>query len=106
MGWFASTLRVGRVITYDRSDGLVSDDFERTAGFRDPGGELFFGTNRGLIVFNPAEIKENPYVPPVYITSLELENQPVAIGSESVLQKSDLTNRGSGVALHKPCPHL
>jgi PAS domain S-box-containing protein len=78
------------VVTYHHPDGLVSDDFERTAGFRNPGGELFFGTNKGLIVFDPAAIKENAYVPPVYITGIELDNQPVAIGPESVLKQSVL----------------
>jgi PAS domain S-box-containing protein len=84
----------GEVITYDRSDGLVSDDFERTAGFRDPGGELFFGTDRGLIFFDPAAIKKDAYIPPVYITSLELENKPITPGSGSILEQSILQTQG------------
>ena len=86
-------LQSEEVITYHHPDGLVSDDFERTAGFRNPGGELFFGTNKGLIVFDPALIKDNTYVPPVYITGLEVDNQPVAIGPESVLKQSVLQTK-------------
>jgi PAS domain S-box-containing protein len=75
---------------YDQSDGLISDDFEKKGYFRDQGGELMFGTSKGLIAFDPALIEENPYVPPVLITNLDLENRPVPIESGSALEQSIL----------------
>ncbi|RPI80574.1 MAG: PAS domain S-box protein, partial [Chloroflexi bacterium] len=80
----------GNVRVFNETDGLLDDDFELKAYFRDSEGQLFFGTNQGIIAFDPNQIQDNPYVPPVMITSLELENNPVQIDSSSVLEQTIL----------------
>jgi len=72
---------------YDVSDGLQGDDFSR-ACFRGPAGEMFFGGSHGLNAFFAEAIRDDPYVPPVVITSFTRFNRPVPIGSASILEKA------------------
>jgi signal transduction histidine kinase len=48
---------------------------------------LFCGSN-GVTAFFPESIRDNPYVPPVVITSLKIFNKPVPIGAKSILKKA------------------
>jgi signal transduction histidine kinase len=49
---------------------------------------MFFGGSNGFNAFFPERIRDNPYVPPVVITSLKIFNKPVPIGAKSVLTKA------------------
>jgi signal transduction histidine kinase/DNA-binding NarL/FixJ family response regulator len=51
---------------------------------------MFFGGSNGFNAFYPAQIEDNPHLPPVLITDFQLANKPVPIGAGSVLQKSIL----------------
>ena len=44
-------------------------------------GEMLFGGNNGITTFFPENIRDNPYVPPVVITSFKIFNKPVPIGA-------------------------
>ena len=68
---------------YDAGDGLQSNEFNSGAYFRGSNGDLFFGGLYGFNVFNPAQITDNPYPPPIVLTELRLKNQPVAVGDSS-----------------------
>ncbi len=57
---------------YDESDGLQSMHFIPGAAFRSADGELFFGGAEGLNRFRPADIRENPHVPPVVLTAFRV----------------------------------
>jgi ligand-binding sensor domain-containing protein len=72
---------------YDVSDGLQSNEFSDGC-YQGPDGEIFFGSSDGITAFFPQNIEDNPYVPPVMITSFKIFNKPVPIGGESVLKKS------------------
>ncbi len=78
----------GNCRQYAAHDGLLNSDFSARACFKSPGGEMFFGGPNGLNAFFPATIRDNPYAPPIVLTELQLANQPVAIGGESVLQSA------------------
>ena len=71
---------------YNVFDGLQSDEFNQNAFFHSRSGEMFFGGINGLNAFYPEQITNNPYRPPVILTDLQLFNQPVAIGEDSILQ--------------------
>ncbi len=74
---------------YDERDGLPGNVFEVATAFQSSGGEMFFGSaTNGLLAFYPDQIHDNPVVPPVIITDLLLENKPVPIGEDSVLQQA------------------
>jgi ligand-binding sensor domain-containing protein/signal transduction histidine kinase len=72
---------------YDLSDGLQSNEFS-TGCYQGSDGEIFFGGSNGFNAFFPENVRDNPYVPPVVITSFKIFNKPVPIGGKSVLQKS------------------
>ena len=73
---------------YDVSDGLQGDEFSEGCYFQGPDGEMFFGGSNGFNAFFPETIRDNPYVPPVVITSFKIFNKPVPIGAKSVLTKA------------------
>ncbi|BAP57979.1 response regulator receiver domain-containing protein [Thioploca ingrica] len=76
-----------RFRNYDTLDGLQSLEFN-SAYFKNSRGELFFGGINGFNVFNPQQVNDNSYIPPIVITDFEIFNQPVTIGKDSPLTQS------------------
>ncbi len=72
---------------YDVSDSLLSNDFSRSCYQRRRSGEMFFCGSEGVTAFFPEDLRDNPYVPPVVISSFKIFNDPVRIGGE-VLAKA------------------
>ncbi len=62
---------------YDHHDGLSG----RAIGWgvRAHNGEIYFGSNGGLISFHPDSLQNNSYIPPVVLTSFSIQNQPVPV---------------------------
>ncbi len=83
---FNPTTKVFR--NYTIVDGLQSNTFKAKASYQAPDGEMFFGGVNGFNTFYPDSIKDNTYVPPVYITDFQVFNKPVGIGGSSPLQQS------------------
>ncbi|MFN8886245.1 MAG: ATP-binding protein [Cyclobacteriaceae bacterium] len=78
----------GAVKHYGTQDGLKGDEFRTGACFRDEDGTLYFGHNKGILVFHPDSIRDNPYQPPVYITDLKIFNKSIQFfGADSVLKE-------------------
>ncbi len=75
-----------RFRNYDVSDGLQTNEFS-TGCYRGQDGQMFFGGSNGFSAFFPEHIRDNPYVPPIVITSFKIFNKPVPIGGQSVLKK-------------------
>jgi signal transduction histidine kinase/ligand-binding sensor domain-containing protein len=73
---------------YDVSDGLQDDEFSQGAYAQGADGKMFFGGSNGFNVFLPESVRDNPYVPPVVITSFKIFNKSVPIGPKSVLTKA------------------
>ncbi len=71
---------------YDVSDGLQDNEFYQCSHYKSVNGELYFGGVHGFNVFNPENIIENPYIPPIVITDFRIFNKPVPIGQDSPLQ--------------------
>ncbi|MEX0731815.1 MAG: two-component regulator propeller domain-containing protein [Aquisalimonadaceae bacterium] len=66
--------------TYDRTDGLQSNQFSWRAQARAADGRLYFGGVYGLSAFYPDRLQDNPHVPPIVLTDFLLFNQPVRPG--------------------------
>jgi ligand-binding sensor domain-containing protein/signal transduction histidine kinase len=71
----------GTFKNFDAGDGLQSNEFNSGAYARDRNGELYFGGINGLTVFHPARIDVSPYLPPVVLTSLTQDDNPIATDS-------------------------
>jgi signal transduction histidine kinase/ligand-binding sensor domain-containing protein len=75
-------------VNYSMDDGLLGDEFNRRASYKDENGFLYFGGIKGLDVFHPDSLKKNTYEPPVVLTDFLLFNKPVAINAkDSPLKK-------------------
>ena len=77
---------------FNNADGLPGNEFYYNAACKTASGELFFGSKKGLISFNPAQVRFNDYIPPVYVTGLKLFNKPVNVGDETGLLDQDISN--------------
>ncbi|MCU7548875.1 ATP-binding protein [Chitinophagaceae bacterium LB-8] len=78
-----------KFIIYTRTNGLLSDQFNFNSAFKDKNGTMYFGSGRGLISFQPNQFIQNTFIPPVYITGFQLNNQELAIAQNgSPLHKS------------------
>jgi ligand-binding sensor domain-containing protein/signal transduction histidine kinase len=80
--------QAGRFRNYDTSDGLQSNDFSGGCYEDSQSGEMLFGGNNGITTFLPENIRDNPYVPTVVLTSFKIFNKPVPIDPKSVLKKA------------------
>jgi signal transduction histidine kinase/ligand-binding sensor domain-containing protein/ActR/RegA family two-component response regulator len=64
---------------YDVYSGLQSNEFNGGAYYKNKKGEMFFGGIKGLNIFYPETIKDNPFVPPVVITDFRKFNKSVRL---------------------------
>ncbi|MDP1545058.1 MAG: two-component regulator propeller domain-containing protein [Anaerolineales bacterium] len=62
---------------FTASDGLQSNEFNQNAFAKDQNGTLYFGGINGLNVFQPQEIKDNPYPPNLALTALTHDGAPL-----------------------------
>ena len=66
---------------FTMQDGLTNDQFYIASACKSADGTLFFGGKDGITWFNPLEIRENSYLPPVYITKFLLFNKDVEVAA-------------------------
>lgn len=71
----------GGVRSYDVTDGLQNNEFNKNAYHRTADGELFFGGVMGLNRFYPRDLRDNPHTPNVVITAFKLFNEPLSLPS-------------------------
>jgi ligand-binding sensor domain-containing protein/signal transduction histidine kinase len=62
---------------YDDSDGLQSNEFNQYAYAKGRDGILYFGGINGLTAFDPAQIVDSTYEPPLVLTSLTQNGTPI-----------------------------
>ncbi len=65
--------------SYDVRDGLQSNEFNQYAYHQGRSGRMYFGGVNGFNEFFPDSIRDNPYTPPVVITSFKKFNKAVAL---------------------------
>ena len=60
---------------YSTTDGLPSNEFNAGAYFKNAKGELFFGSTKGLLWFDPFALRifTNQFIPPVVISGIEVK---------------------------------
>ena len=82
--WISSNFGLSRlnpdiqsVRTYTKEDGLQGDQFYQQSFLKTRAGELYFGGYSGLNSFFPDSLKDNDFIPHVYITDFQIFNKPV-----------------------------
>jgi len=78
----------GKMKLYRANDGLPTEQFNYNSSYKDRNGTLYFGTTKGLVSFRPSDFTKNNYIPPVYITELQINNKVQKIDSSGLLRQS------------------
>jgi ligand-binding sensor domain-containing protein/signal transduction histidine kinase/DNA-binding response OmpR family regulator len=68
---------------YTREDGLNSNEFYVRSCLHTKKGEFYMGGENGFNVFYPENIRKNNFIPPVYLTSLKINNVSAEIGAKN-----------------------
>src|SRR5690606_9485098 len=76
-GIFRFDPRTREIYSFEKSDGLQGNEFNRAHKFRFFDGRLAFGGTEGYTIFNPADFEGDfPETPvPIQLTSLQINNQ-------------------------------
>lgn len=81
-----------RAITvFNRSHGLISNNFNRDATFKDRHGNLYVGSIAGFSVFHPDDVAIESTPPPVVITRFKLLGKTVPINGPDKLLPQSIT---------------
>jgi signal transduction histidine kinase/ligand-binding sensor domain-containing protein len=79
-----------QVNIYTTASGLLSDQFNYNSGYKDRNGRMYFGCVKGLISFHPDTFIDNNYAPPLFITSIAVNNKELRADAASPLKRSVL----------------
>ncbi|PWK78335.1 signal transduction histidine kinase [Mucilaginibacter oryzae] len=80
---------------YGIADGLQGDEFKGHSFFKATDGEMFFGGVNGFSTFYPDSLKDNDFIPPVYITGLQIFNKQVTIADKNSPLQKDISETSS-----------
>lgn len=77
------------IMTYSYSSGIRINEFTPHAGIKLSDGIMVFSGNNGFISFNPRKMSVNPYVPPIKLSRLYINNERINVRDHSnILGKS------------------
>jgi ligand-binding sensor domain-containing protein/signal transduction histidine kinase len=65
-----------------KDDGTRITTYNYGACYKLPSGELLFGGYNGFVTFDPKDIQDNEYLPPVELTDFRIFNQSVPFGTK------------------------
>jgi len=73
--------KTGQFKNYDKSYGFTNNRFFPDAGCKTSNGEIYFG-GPGLTRFHPDNIKDNPFIAPIVLTTFRKFNEPFPFREE------------------------
>ncbi|MEQ8240809.1 MAG: two-component regulator propeller domain-containing protein, partial [Cyclobacteriaceae bacterium] len=62
---------------FEKSDGLIPNEFNSNSSFKDNQNTLYFGGPMGVSYFSPSQLKRNTYAPKVVLTDFYLADEEV-----------------------------
>ncbi len=66
---------------YTREDGLAGNEFQEAAMCKARDGSIWIGTITGANSFNPTDLTDNPYIPPVHFTAIKQGGEDITFGT-------------------------
>jgi ligand-binding sensor domain-containing protein/nitrogen-specific signal transduction histidine kinase len=76
---------------YTKANGLLNDQFNYHSGYKDKEGNLYFGSVRGMISFNPDDLVADSLMPPVFITGFQVNNRELNVEEDSSVLKNSIS---------------
>jgi signal transduction histidine kinase/ligand-binding sensor domain-containing protein/DNA-binding response OmpR family regulator len=86
---------------YNIDDGLQGNQFKAHSSCRAADGALFFGGANGLNVFYPDSLQDNTFVPPVFITDLQVFNKSVEVHDEGSILNEHISEAKAITLMHE-----
>ncbi len=77
--------------SFNTGDGLQEMEFEANAYAKTRDGQIYIGGVNGFNSFNPLDIRANNFIPPVYITDFQVQNNSVSGGPGNKLLPEDIS---------------
>lgn len=84
--------RTGKFRNYDVSDGIIHNQFNWHASFKNKLGQMYFGTINGLISFHPDSVKIDPVPPSIALTSFKVFGKEAALPQSLPATKEIMLN--------------
>lgn len=72
---------------YSVASGLQGNEYNLNSCYRDADGTMYFGGMNGFNFFHPDSIRDNTFIPPVYVTSISIFNKPVRLDTSMMLKR-------------------
>ncbi len=85
---------------FNTKNGLHTKSFNIGAFHKNKNGLVFFGSNKGVLFFNPKNIKINNFIPPVFITDFELFFEKVEISDNEETPLNEHINYTNNLVLN------
>lgn len=85
---------------FSKDDGTRIASYNNNSCYKLPSGELMFGGVNGFVAFDPKNIKENDYLPPVVLTDFRIFYQSVPINDSGSPLKNHISETQSIVLKH------
>jgi len=82
-----------QIVNYSHSSGIRINEFTPHAGIKLSDGIIIFSGNNGFISFNPLKMSVNPFVPPIRLSNLYVNNEKVAMGATDNILHEQLNNQ-------------
>jgi ligand-binding sensor domain-containing protein len=73
--------KTGVFKNYDARDGITNGEANHHGLLRASTGELYVGTPKGITIFHPDSLRDNPHIPPIVLTDFRITNKSVVPGA-------------------------
>ncbi|MDH6310976.1 signal transduction histidine kinase/ligand-binding sensor domain-containing protein/DNA-binding response OmpR family regulator [Dysgonomonas sp. PFB1-18] len=80
-------------VNYTHSNGIKIDEFTPHAGIRLKNENIIFSGNNGFVLFNPQRMSVNPYIPPVILKNLFINNDLILPEGRDGILGEQLSNQ-------------
>jgi len=89
-----------KTVVYTTANGLLSDQFNFSSAFKDKDNKMYFGSAKGLVSFYPKDFITDTFIPPVYITGLQIDNKEVHIAQKNSPLRQSVSHTGTITLKH------
>ncbi len=81
--------KTNSIQNYDASDGLPENGFMDWSGVKSDDGRIYFANKNELISFNPDDIQNNNFIPPIVITNFLISDKSFPIKNKIELSHTE-----------------